>query len=144
MGDRCYVEITYEAEDDALLKEHLEFDKDEEFEQQEEVLGIIEGSDCDVNYGYYNQLQKAAAAGVVFIASNGAGSDYGPGYMLGFEGKSYYHGVTFDGGLAVEVSKDGNVSDSQMVAVREFLAIQAKIDARFEAVRQQHQEGAVV
>lgn len=125
MGDRCYLSITLRRCDvDAFNKA-----------TEEDLLecGAVEGAETtddsgtvtvemdEANYGWYNQREAAAKAGIKFFGHQGEGGDYGAcDFVSDGSGEELAVAVNREGNVVVSVNDKGRASDFELANVRKF------------------------
>lgn len=90
----------------------------------EEDSDWIEGQIYEANYGLYTAMEELADAKIPFVASSGAGADYGPA-VIACDGKRMFHlGASYDGWPYVEIDKNGDFKpEGVMQRIREYYII---------------------
>lgn len=109
MGDRCWLNITFPRVDLPKFNEVLA-DRmwkgqfwDEEDGDDSKVNAII----YEANYGWYDEVQALAEAGLTFTVSHGAGGEYGPCVYACYEGDLVGCSADWEGNPVAPVYKDG-------------------------------------
>ena len=107
MGDRCYLRIKVRRQDAKLwaqvtdeedIAEWLDLDEPDDGESK-----TLEGSIDEVNYGWTDELTKAAELGCVFEGRHEEGGEYEAEEFGGIGGVLYSHGVGKDGNYSVDI-----------------------------------------
>jgi hypothetical protein len=94
MGDRCWLQVTVRKRDEQKFLEAV--DEDPRYLEREEDEWGNPRLTCDeANYGWYDELDVAAAAGCVFHGDHGAGGEYGPATFAS-DGSGGCHNVDAD------------------------------------------------
>lgn len=103
MGDRCWLQIRVRKQDAQLWDEIWREGKDpprfEDWldEVQEETDTTLIGQANEANYGWQDELERAAKLGCVFVGSHGEGGGYGAATFAGIGGEYFEYEVGHDG-----------------------------------------------
>ena len=126
MGDRCYMQVTCRRQDQAQFEElgfHLDF-------EQSTNSPIVELIDEEANYAHADHLP----AEVPFLASHGAGGNYGDG-RIACDGEHYAEvGATSDGFLVAWDYKTNQPTPQALANIRDYLAIKKTVQEQFKAL----------
>lgn len=120
MGDRCYLRV------ETLQAHRNEFEDQAEgpgmgLDDETESTATFE--ECEANYGYASDLLRLAVRGVVFIAHQGAGSEYGAAVMVGDGDRKWAIDADFDQNPVVTLDMaTGDPYPAALAAAREFAA----------------------
>ena len=96
MGDRCYLQVTVRADDEAAIEKHLGHADEREEEGTTVMLTYQEA-----NYGLGNALEEAASARVEFHGWHGTGSSYDSSEFCSFNETVLYVYTGLDGGYLI-------------------------------------------
>ena len=99
MGDRCYMQVTVRADDEAAIRKHLG-DSDDREEEGTTVSLTYE----QANYGLGNYLEEAASEGLEFYGWHGTGSSYDASDFCSFNDTVIYVYTGIDGGYIINGS----------------------------------------
>jgi hypothetical protein len=99
MGDRCYLQVTVRADDEAAIEKHLGHADEREEEGTTVMLTYQEA-----NYGLGNDLEEAASAKVEFYGWHGTGSSYDSSEFCSFNETVLYVYTGLDGGYLINGS----------------------------------------
>ena len=121
MGDRCYSHVT-------TKKEHLElFDKIGYYLEEDLGNDTVELVDEEANYANYNCLMELE--GIVFIAWNGSGGEYGEASQVSDGKTTLEANFLHDGvGPTIEVGEDGEVHQDQLKQARDFIRLRKEVE----------------
>ena len=129
MSDRCYLSVTVEA---ARLDEFKQIvfggQGAEEQESSDLAVNLV---DYEANYAMYDELVKAAAAGIQFYGYHGEGGEYGPGYF--FSKGGIYHEWEIskaNNGFCVVVNNDGTIPQDEQEKLRMFVLARSDVERR--------------
>ena len=110
MGDRCYLRIKVRRQDEKLWAEVAGEEKIEGWldldEPDDGKSPVLEGSIEEVNYGWVDELMKAAELGCVFEGRHEAGYDYDAEEFGAIGGKLFIYAVAQNGAPAVELDEE--------------------------------------
>ena len=110
MGDRCYLRIKIRRQDEKLwapiageetIGRWLDLDEPDDGKSP-----TLEGSIDEVNYGWFDELTQAAAAGCVFEGRHEAGSEYDAEEFAAIGGELFIYAVAQNGAPAVELDEE--------------------------------------
>ncbi|TDI17453.1 MAG: hypothetical protein E2P05_02260 [Acidobacteria bacterium] len=144
MGDRTWVNLKCRKCDLIAVKTIIDgpppwhTDAPDPFDEvlEEDELWI-EGQIHEANYGLYGPMEELAEAGIPFVASSGAGGDYGPA-IIACDGKRMFHlGSSWDGWPFVEINKNGDfMPKGIMQRIREYYIIVSDAERIIEEPQQ--------
>ena len=124
MGDRCYMQITCRRQDISefeALGFHFEF-------EQTADSPIVELIDEEANYAHADQLPTE----VPFLASHGAGGNYGDG-KIACDGNRYAEvGATSDGFVVAWDEQTNAPSQQSLDNIRHYFAVHATVQEMFQ------------
>ena len=131
MGDRCYMQVTCRRQDIPLFEAlgfHLEF-------EQSPDSPVVELIDEEANYAHADHLPTE----VPFLASHGAGGNYGDG-KIACDGNRYAEvEAGHDGGFVVWWTKTSNRPTAPNLAtVRRYLTVHRQVQRLFRRLSQTH------
>ena len=131
MSDTCYLHITFPRKDlpkfNEVLKDEL-YDGvfwDEDIGDEYQVDAII----YEANYGWYDQIQALARAGLTFSAYHAAGSEYGPCVYACYKGELVMCSADWDGNPVVPIPPSGGVPIDDYLHCRRYWELVSKIEA---------------
>ena len=110
MGDRCYLRIKVRRQDEKLwakvtdeeyIAEWLDLDEPDDGKSP-----TLEGSIDEVNYGWIDELTKAAELGCVFEGRHEAGGEYDAEEFGAIDGKLFIYAVAQNGSPAVDLDEE--------------------------------------
>lgn len=110
MGDRCYLRIKVRRQDAKLWAQVA----DEEdiakwldlYEPDDGESKTLEGSIDEVNYGWTDELTKAAGLGCVFEGRHEEGGEYDAEEFAGIGGRLFIYAVGKDGSPLVNLDEE--------------------------------------
>ena len=125
MGDRTWVNIQFMEKDlekfNKVLINEIWGDDKVWWDDVEISDGIVFAQLWDANYGWYEQIETLANAGLTFDGGSGPGDNYSPEAFASYKG-NYMSVITdYDGFPTVRVEDDGNISQSGLKNVRDYL-----------------------
>ncbi len=129
MGDRCWLQMSFPRKDLPRFNEILENHVwegcfwDEDSGDDEEVNAII----YEANYGWYDEIQALAKAGLSFTVSHGAGGEYGPCVYACYEGELVGCSADWEGNPVAPIHKDG-VDENALKACMKYHHLVEKIE----------------
>jgi hypothetical protein len=134
MSDTCWLTIRFSRKDldkfNEVLKEEIWngrfWDEDHSEEGDDEVNAVI----YEANYGWSDQLQNLAEAGLTFSGEHSAGGEYGPMAFACFEGEFLDVNTDHDGSPTVTAYKRGAINEAEMERVNKYYDILDKIEAK--------------
>jgi len=121
MSDTCWFNISFPRADLPKFNKVLEDQmwrgqfRDEDNGDDGEVNAII----YEANYGWYEEIQRLAKAGLTFTVSHGAGGEYGPCVYACYQGDLVACSADWVGNPIVPVGKDG-VDEKALEACMKF------------------------
>lgn len=119
MGDRCFVRMKVRSADLPRFEEI--FGAKFYNELEEASPGVLELTECEANYGRWDDRREAAAAGLVFIGWHGAGGDYGPRRFAAFGGRQVEVRICPDSDeIVVPVGPSGRPNRPALGEVRRY------------------------
>jgi len=128
MGDRTWLQFSCRKSDLKKVTEQFSGPHHTEEHPFSEIIDDektwLTGQIDEINYGGYTDLEELAEAGIPFVASSGAGGDYGPA-VIACDGKRMFHlGASWDGYPYVEINKNGDLMpEGVMQRIREYYII---------------------
>ena len=143
MGDRCYLSVTVHSRDAARLLYTIDANEYPDDEKWAELLEEYEGEDRiisrfvggfheitdlhvyteieEVNYGAWDGIGEAGAAGLVFIVDQTTGSEYGPAAWASCgDKKPSFVTTDREGYPVVRVGEDGEITTTEMAEIRKY------------------------
>ncbi|MBW1930271.1 MAG: hypothetical protein JRJ13_14105 [Deltaproteobacteria bacterium] len=131
MSDTCYLHITFPRKDlpkfNEVLKDEL-YDGvfwDEEMGDEHQVDAII----YEANYGWYDQVQALARAGLTFSVSHGAGAEYGPCVYACYKGELVMCSADWDGNPVIAIPRSGGVPIDDYLHCKRYWELVSRIEA---------------
>ena len=127
MSDRCWLSIEFRKEALPKFNEILEYENEfwDEAEMDEET---IQATIYEANYGWYNEIQALAKAGLTFTVSHGAGGEYGPCVYACHKGDLVECSADWDENPVVAVT-EGGVNERHLEECMKYHRILKKIIA---------------
>lgn len=126
MGDRCYMQVTCRRQDIPLFEAlgfHLEF-------EQSPDCAVVELIDEEANYAHADQLP----AEVPFLASHGAGGNYGDG-KIACDGNHYAEvGCTSDGFVVIWDRQTDAPTPESLERIRHYFAVHQTVRELFTSL----------
>lgn len=115
MGDRCWLQVKVAKKDVDGFWDVMGRD----FQPDEEGHNFVSYFIEEANYGWYDELIRAADSGYVFSGDHGPGAEYSGRHFCGIDGK-HYDCVTANDMLVVAVNDLGIPVASDVEAAREY------------------------
>ena len=124
MGDRCYMQVTCRRQDQSRFEElgfHLEF-------EQSDNCPVIEMIDEEANYAHSGHLPTD----IPFLASHGAGGNYGDG-RIACDGKHCAEvGATSDGFVVAWDCDKQQPTQESLKGIRHYFAVHQTVQELFK------------
>ena len=124
MGDRCYwIATTREKDAEDFGKFFGDMEPVEWSEEEKKCNGLgAVFEDCEANYGNYEQMKDASAAGLTFFGVSYNGDNYGSSvfYSNGTSFHSWPAGHNGEG-WCVEADEDGVILTKELSRLSEFV-----------------------
>jgi len=121
MGDRCYINLTLLKKDRIFFAEIFGGTEEEWYDQvdweDDRYISVI---DHQANHAWYDELNEAAARGLVFFGNHASGGNYGAGAFIGIDGGCDYVDIDSDGHPTVRVSEDGEINGNQYFGAMDY------------------------
>jgi len=121
MGDRCYMNLTLLKTDRVafatIFGEVEEGWYDQVDDEDDRYVAVIE---YEANYAWYDELNEAAADGLVFFGHHASGGEYGAGAFIGIDGGCDYVDIDKNGHPTARVSEDGEIDGDQYFGVMNY------------------------
>lgn len=127
MGDRCYLHVKVHKDDKERLLEILPDQPDTE-DVDESHPHLLDLTWEEANYGYSNDLHRAADSGLRFIATNTSGCEYGEGIIVAYKGE-HEDLPACDGLPMVGIETDGSISPESIARGRRHVELMRKVEA---------------
>ena len=127
MSDTCWLNIEFRKEDLPKFNEVLEYENefwDEAQLDEEEIRATV----YEANYGWYNEIQDLAKAGLTFTVSHGAGGEYGPCVYACYKGDLAGCSADWGGTPVVPVAKEG-VDEGYLEECMRYYRILKRVEA---------------
>ena len=122
MSDRCRLEIRCSPKQMRFINQTFSyFPSDSSVRKGVAILNFD-----DVNYGGDSELRKLAALGIVFIAINYAGDNYGPGECVGIDRKLYIGPIDENLEVAVPLNADGQPKKQALRYAQRYLKLRKR------------------
>ena len=110
MGDRCYLRIKVRRQDAKLWAEVTDEEEIADWLGLDELddgeSKTLEGSIDEANYGWVDELTKAAKLGCVFEGRHEAGCEYDAEEFGAIGGKLFIYAVAQNGSPAVDLDEE--------------------------------------
>jgi hypothetical protein len=110
MGDRCFLEMTIRREDLPKFARHVDAKPDEEWwddlHDHPSNPRLVSVSVNEANYGWLDERQEAAEAGIPFFGSHDEGGCYGGYAFAAMDGEMNEAPLNHDGYLVIAVDDD--------------------------------------
>jgi hypothetical protein len=132
MGDSCYFKMTVLKEDVKQINEIM-FGDDSDgcwAEVDDNNDGTVTLIDYDANYGYHDQREKLAEAGIIFEGFHGPGGEYGECHFACYDG-SHIAVSSVEGGPVVSVSRSG-ANEEALKCVHKYYATLDSVEKHFK------------
>ena len=125
MGDRCYLEMTLRRADLDRFAPHVDAKPGEEWwdhlDDHPETPGLVNVSVYEANYGWLDERQEAAKAGIAFTGTHGEGGCYGAYAFVAVDGEMNEAPLNHDGHLIIAVDDDLTPLDGEEDGLRAFV-----------------------
>ena len=116
MSDTCWLNMTFPRKDlpafNKVLKDQI-WDNGHETAFWDEDNGddsLVDAIIYEANYGWYDEIQALAKAGLSFLVGHGAGGEYGPCAYACYQGDLAECSTDYDGNPVAVVNSDGTVT----------------------------------
>ncbi len=126
MGDRCYLEMTIRREDLPKFALCVDAEPGEEWwddlREHPSNPHLVSVSVYEVNYGWLDERQEAAKAGIAFAGTHGDGGCYGSYAFAAHDGEMSEAPLSHDGDLIIAVDEDLKPVDDGDETIRAYVA----------------------
>ena len=114
MSDACYLRMIFPKKDlpkfNEILEKHIY--KGTFWDEEDGDVGIVDAVIEEANYGWHDEIQQLAKAGLTFNAITGAGSNYGPAVRMCYKGEMVECDANWEHSPVVTVSRLGCNEDA--------------------------------
>ena len=130
MGDRCFIEITLRREDLSRFGAHVPATPGEAWWDRitEDNPDTVTVSVYEANYGWYDERDEAAKAGIPFYGTHSEGGEYGPYAFAAWKGTHREAQLDHDGDLMLSIGEDLKPLHG-MASIRKYVATLRKVRA---------------
>ena len=136
MGDRCYLEMTLRRADLDRFAPHADASPGEEWwdhlDDHPEISGLVDVSVYEANYGWLDERQGAAKAGIAFMGTHGEGGCYGPYAFAAHDGELDEAPLNHDGYLIIAVDDDLKPVEGAEDCIRAYVNRRRAVERLFE------------
>ena len=109
MGDRCYLEMTMRRGDLPRFAPHVGAAADERWWTEDEPDAgnpdLVRVRVHEAEYGWFDEREAAAKAGIPFIGTHGQGGEYGSHAFVSWAGRQLEAPTNRDGDMVVAINE---------------------------------------
>ena len=133
MGDRCFFSMTVLKEDRDRVTNIMfgegwaKYPWPEEEDNGDGTITLIEH---EANYGYWDQRQELAKAGMVFEGYHGAGGEYGECVFACINGE-HVDAAAIEATPVALVNREGQVEGGSLKAARDYYQVLEQVEEHF-------------
>lgn len=129
MGDRTWCQISSRSGDLTKLTKVLHGLNDEPTEQEADELwdelddqedGTTFVQEYEVDWGWFDEVNRAAKEGLIFEGSHGPGGEYGPKEFVCMGGRAYWMESDGHGRVLIQVKSPGRPIKGQLAQAKAF------------------------
>ncbi len=124
MGDRCFLEMTIHKEDLPKFAASVWSDAKGEWWDdlyETDFPGLVNVSVNEANYGWLEERQQAAKAGIAFMGTHGEGGCYGSFAFAAVDGEMDEAPLSHDGDLIIAVDENLEPVDGGDETIRVYV-----------------------